>query len=80
MLAASTARRQCRQRQRGGGSAMAAAASLAVAAAWQAVATKEKINMSLTYLESYHKIMQKPPRSYLVFEEVFARFVVRFEV
>ncbi len=32
------------------------------------------------YLESYHKIVQKPLKSYLVFEEVSARFVVRLEV
>ena len=34
----------------------------------------------VSYLKSYHEIVQKPPKSYLVFEEVFARFEVRFEV
>ena len=36
--------------------------------------------MNCTYLKSYHEIVQNSPESYLLFEEVFARFEVRLEV
>ncbi len=34
----------------------------------------------VSYLKLYHEIVQKPPKLYLIFEEVFAQFEVQFEV